>query len=367
MENSVAYLTIVFYLLILLIVFFTFFEWKKYSKRSNAKTQINIALGLGFIFLLLSFLAPKLFIASNSLFNFSESTAHIGDSLAIMNPFIAITGVIFTFLAFYIQKLANDEIKAQFKKQQFESQFFEMLHLHKENVNELSITDFLDENDNIEKKGRHVFFIMSKIFEKILGYSKNYLATELTIKNFEESYHIFFWGIKNTDEVEDQLSKKLLGQGAYSGINIGFGLFKNYQGLSYSLGHYFRHLFLTVKFVIDSNIITEQKEKMKYLKILRAQLSNHEQIMLFYNWLSGYGEAWEDDENSFFTDFKMIHNLWNEQLFQDQYIVDTVNELIDKYNTKYGNIDGHKPLFEFQGDNFYKKMKDISIITLKDL
>jgi hypothetical protein len=114
-----------------------------------------------------------------------------------------------------------------------------------------------------------------------------------------------------------------------------------------------------MKFVVASSAI-DNKEKMKYLKILRAQLSNHEQIMLFYNWLSGYGEAWEDDKNSFFIDYKMIHNLWSEQLFKDQYIVDKVNNLIDNYNAKYHGKEGHKPLFEFQGDDFCKKMPDIS-------
>ncbi len=51
------------------------------------------------------------------------------------------------------------------------------------------------------------------------------------------------------------------------------------------------------------------EEKIKYLRVLRAQLSNHEPIMIFYNWLSGYGRHWEDDKNRFFTEYCMIHNL----------------------------------------------------------
>jgi hypothetical protein len=293
----------------------------------------------------------------------------IGDTIGgIMGPIVALVGVLLTFLAFWAQYVANEQQKMHFaasmrknetenKEKQFESHFFEMLKLHKENVNELCISDFLDKDDKSEKKGRQVFYVMSKIFDKILGYSVSELTFQLTPKNFNQSYQFFFWGTEYIDKLDSQLAKKLTG----TGLSTDFypGDFKNYQGVSYSLGHYFRHLFLTMKFVVASSAI-DNKEKMKYLKILRAQLSNHEQIMLFYNWLSGYGEAWEDDKNSFFIDYKMIHNLWSEQLFKDQYIVDKVNNLIDNYNAKYHGKEGHKPLFEFQGDDFCKKMPDIS-------
>ena len=47
-----------------------------------------------------------------------ENFGVIGDAVGgILNPIIAIAGVLLTFLAFYIQKLANDELKAQFTEQ----------------------------------------------------------------------------------------------------------------------------------------------------------------------------------------------------------------------------------------------------------
>jgi len=79
-----------------------------------------------------------------------------------------------------------------------------------------------------------------------------------------------------------------------------------------SFGHYFRHLFLIVKFIITKpdNFLTYE-EKRSYLRILRASLSTYEQIFLYYNWLSGYGNQWENDINHFFTDYRMIHNVNN--------------------------------------------------------
>ena len=55
--------------------------------------------------------------------------------------------------------------------------------------------------------------------------------------------------------------------------------------------------------------IVKKEEKRKYLRMLRAQLTNFEQLMLFYNWLSGYGCDWENEKNHFFTTFRMIHNI----------------------------------------------------------
>lgn len=78
-----------------------------------------------------------------------------------MNPFVALAGVIVTGLAFYIQYKANllqresfveeqkesknqlqlqiDNQNRQNRFQQFESQFYEMLKLHRENITEMRI------------------------------------------------------------------------------------------------------------------------------------------------------------------------------------------------------------------------------------
>ena len=72
------------------------------------------------------------------------------------------------------------------------------------------------------------------------------------------------------------------------------------------LGHYYRHLFQTVKYV------AEQEEKIIpnkyiYLKTLRAQLSTHEQLFLYYNALSVLGEPWL--KNGYLTEYRMIKNI----------------------------------------------------------
>ena len=60
----------------------------------------------------------------------------------ILNPIVAFIGIVAASLAFYVQYKANTQVQKQFRIQQFESQFYEMLRLHKENVNEMKITGY---------------------------------------------------------------------------------------------------------------------------------------------------------------------------------------------------------------------------------
>lgn len=304
------------------------------------------------------------------------NTGEIGDTIGgLMSPFINLAAVIVTGLAFYMQyranklqvQIFNDQIKQteiQFKHeqlyqeklnkmQQFESQFFEMLRLHKANVDELNITSVVN-GKQVAK--RQAFVTMADEFRTFLSYI-NYDHLPF-IQEYKHAYDIFFWGWSSDYIDIDSLSH------SWAGIIDGPNEtdyahridFREYKGYSSSLGHYFRHLFLMVKFVAYNDAITDYEIKMKYLKILRAQLSNHEQILLFYNWLSpDYGGAWENEEHRFFTEYKIIHNLWVGELYQNQYIIDAVNGLIDKYNRNPKET----PLFEFQGNDFNLKMKGI--------
>ncbi|WP_034891686.1 putative phage abortive infection protein [Gillisia sp. Hel_I_29] len=67
---------------------------------------------------------------------------------------------------------------------------------------------------------------------------------------------------------------------------------KFYGGHQYQLGHYFRHLFQTFSFInIQNNL--RHDEKYFYAKTLRAQLSTHEQLLLFINSISSLGMVWD--------------------------------------------------------------------------
>lgn len=62
------------------------------------------------------------------------------------------------------------------------------------------------------------------------------------------------------------------------------GFYKKHQG---DLGHYFRNLYHVIRLVEDTPFILDKK---KYIRIVRAQLSSYELVMLFYNALSENGQ-----------------------------------------------------------------------------
>lgn len=350
------------------------------SKITRLDWKVKVLLGLAFLLILISFISPFLFTRTAVNGNFDYTlTGQIGDTISgLMNPFIALAGVIVTGLAFYIQYKANlqqrelflleqsenknqlqEQINSQNRQiqiQQFESQFYEMLKLHRENISEMKINGYDFEETKAQLKrfekttdGRKIFVVMQTEFECILSlYAKN---NKLDNVGFQKCYQLFFSGLDRYEKAyptetifvdmlkkarqshenpsKDSITKNQDRKEFLPYVKLYFN-YKPFSGHAQRLGHYFRHLYLTVKSVANNSIVTDYDEKMRYLRILRAQLSNHEQILLFYNWLSGYGNDWENDTHSFFTEYCMIHNLWYDNLFDDKFISDNVNYLRTK-------------------------------------
>lgn len=84
--------------------------------------------------------------------------------------------------------------------------------------------------------------------------------------------------------------------------------YKPFAGHISNLSHYYRHLFQSIKFVDEIKYI-DQGEKEKYIKDLRAQLSSHEQLLLYYNSISKFGRDWNDPNNNLIAKYKLIKNI----------------------------------------------------------
>ena len=95
------------------------------------------------------------------------------------------------------------------------------------------------------------------------------------------------------------------------------------SGHSSRLAHYYRHLYQTVKHIHNTSkfkeeeFLKEQDIDLRF-KTLRAQMSNEEQLLLYYNYKCGFGGKWDyryDDltkgssKHQFLTKYKMIHNI----------------------------------------------------------
>ena len=331
----------------------------KFIKDHYVLSIISI-LFIGFILL-----SPLIFTKISTGIVFDSNVTKISNGISIMSPFIAIAAAIITFAAFWVQYKANvkvredvDEDRKEKRKQQIISRFYEMLQIHRENVKGLEWNQkiqyekdgnedsFNQESECIQKRGRQIFFYYLLEFDFI--YSVIYsLYPELDIKDrVKKAYNIFYknaYDKKFSSDLREQMYSYIR-KGKYKNgvsqkdcpgklvelyalndwvkkkLNDLF-IFKDYfqlqppfkKGHFDELNNYYRHLYFMVKAVAnEEEKYLSYDEKRDLLRILRAQLTNTEQIMLFYNWFSGNGSQWEQDDpngNHFFTRYRMIHNI----------------------------------------------------------
>ena len=279
----------------------------------------------------------------------------IGDTLGgLANPFIGSMGVIVTFLAFWVQFEANESQRKDIRHERFENKFFELLRLHKENVNEINI-------NHGTYKGRSAFIKMFQEYKFIYKECETLLKDSPfdSFHSREEMIHcftfdFFMYGVGPTsDSYFEERYKGVLKSNAqllidhFKAIHTqyntdigepkkppiviidtegeldGFPTPKYPTDLNYRpvdghlsrLNHYFRHIYQLVKFMgTNTSLGLNWDEKYEYIKVFRAQLSVHEIAILYFN--SFWPQArkmWVDDVQgktyNYLVDFKLLRNL----------------------------------------------------------
>ncbi|HTY10388.1 MAG TPA: putative phage abortive infection protein [Bacteroidota bacterium] len=322
---------------------------KDNSKQNSQKSKKNwatfdkqfwyvFAIFLFFLFVICWF--PFLFTQfSNVNYNLKEY-GPLGDALnGIMGPFIAMLAAALTFIAFWVQYKANNQQRDDINLERFENKFYELVRMQNNTVDAFKIAN--------EYSGRKVFLAMynelrfcffsikhelEQVYhdhdQETLGFKK-----EDDKEIFQIAYLIFFYGIGDISDKLLQERLKNLCSPWFAGSIIrylkkqGKGLhvlsmkdgarlryeakYKPFDGHISRLGHYYRLLFQAVKFVNGNDILTKD-EKYNYVKTLRAQLSAHEQVMLYYNTMTHLGEAWlagVSRYDSLLIKYKMIKNI----------------------------------------------------------
>ncbi|MFV8334060.1 putative phage abortive infection protein [Flavobacterium sp. XS2P14] len=304
-----------------------------------------------------------------------DVTGQIGDFIG------GVVGTIISAAGFYFLYLTFNEQRSSFEKERLESKFFDLVKLHRDNVNELRFDgkELVENYDSlfIDKtiyEGKSVFKVIFNQFvicknelgpffrrDKIYlpDYEKELLNDIYIIENkinlttlakVDICYSIVFYGVssegllilenlfsqkykpkfindilrfislkpaydkdilekwavlsnrktrgKRTEivtQIYDWRKTKKLDddfQFAETIRDYHNRYIKYYGGHQFRLGHYFRHLYQTVKFINNHDNIDYQT-KYEYVKILRSQLSTYEQAILFTNSLSQMGKSWE--------------------------------------------------------------------------
>lgn len=285
-------------------------------------------------------------------------SGQIGDIVGgTTNPIIAIGAAFLTFLAFWMQYKANRQQRDDISLERFESNLYEMLHLHRENLFDLSCGKSNGRNAVLALcyKLKILYYLIDSIIElwpetdkKLFLYycdkynysqseAKNIIASNLLFygANFSYSYD----GKSNERKLYDKLSRvienfesdrtKISNKGCYDEhtfnlLSENISQFINEEltidevdkmvlpdsllcGYNEKLGVYYRHLYQIAKFVALKEGISEQM-RYQYMRLLRSQLSDYEQVLLYYNSLTKIGEAW--DECLIANDLKYKCKLW---------------------------------------------------------
>ena len=203
-------------------------------------------------------------------------------------------GTIFTLCS---AVLLYATLKSQIQSAQrlsFESRFHELLRLHRENVAEIKVGD---------TSGRSFFDWVWKEYRLIYSNRHGDFPPDQhsELQRITIAYYCVFFGTDGNDEdslhsyVEEEsrhtdwaVIPYIISRSKQHTSNFPYQPFNGHQSV---LGHYYRHLYQTIKYIDTREFLTET-EKYEFAKTLRAQLSNHEQALLLINSLTPIGRNW---------------------------------------------------------------------------
>ncbi|MFZ1081599.1 MAG: putative phage abortive infection protein [Candidatus Kryptoniota bacterium] len=226
----------------------------KESQQNKLNHQITRFTRIAFFFAVLGFCVVIYGVYKYYPFSTSNLT-DLGTFLAgLLGPVWALAGVLFFYAAFLEQKLQllyqegeMEEQNETLRLQRFETSFFELLKFHND------IVDSLNFSWEVHLQNLHG----RNCFETLYGLLKDEYEKSLTHSAL------------NPNEIIQLAWRKF---------------FDTYEA---KIGHYFRNLYNITKFV-DENAPSKD-DKIRYVNLIRAQLSTYEQLLLWYNCLDIIG------------------------------------------------------------------------------
>ena len=250
-----------------------------------------------------------------------------------------ILAAVFSLITILLLIQSLNEQERQNKLQNIESRFFELLKIHRDNVSE-----FHSKN----KSGRSVAIAIYDEFNDLFDFvtlwytfekSKLEDPLEWNKRCSEIAYLITFFGLSNKSTenllkrieliisnndffsrefypiaLKNMIENHRIRKEENKNKKLEERIFIDHDGHQSRLGHYFRHLYQTVKYIDEQPTkLLNYDSKYLYIKTLRAQLTTHEQALFFYNSLSDLGKTWElnilKDNKKLITKYNLIKNI----------------------------------------------------------
>lgn len=225
-------------------------------------------------------------------------------------------GYIGTFFALVSVVLLTSTLRSQRRSAQllnFETKYFELLRLHRDNVAELEVQGVT---------GRKLFVVLIREYRSALDVVKR--MAQQHSQNLTQSqlayitYHCLLFGTGPNSSRMLEMSLEEFDSSFIAGLvneldnaqekkkvqiekKLAYVPFEGHQS---RLGHYYRHLYQAIRYVDQQSI---DIDKYEYTKTIRAQLSNHEQALLLLNSLSPIGSNWW--KFGFLLNYKLVQNI----------------------------------------------------------
>ncbi len=256
------------------------------------------------------------FIIFNKSYHFGVSNIIDTELASEFGDFFGgLIGTIFSILSVFLLIYTILHQNRESQKSALETNFFRMIDYHNQNINQLKVSN-LDSNKNDIYEGRRAFvqfkIQIHRLFEIVtqIVEEKEYKLTDKEIADIV--YIVFYYGINGSwvSFIESKLERykpfhKELANEIQNRINSNPDL-KIGRTNQTNLSTYFRNMYNAIKLVDDSKNL-KKEEKRELIKIYRAQLSNPELYVLFFNVLSRFGKKWK--ENKYITEYEFIKNI----------------------------------------------------------
>lgn len=280
------------------------------------KSFVVIGVVLFFLYAFFFLLPLTLPFFRDIVFNASENNkidilGQMGDSYGVFNALFSGFAFIGVLVTLYFQSCDN-------KKRTVVEQYYQMLDVQQKVIDEINVAQVRKVKQGesiIVAKGRKAFAefkIQMKYLQKAIkevSEKNGFEFSEIDIADI--AYAVFFYGSSKTwkplmmEYLKDYPETERLVDSIISRLDSDkrFILYRpNHNYLSV----YFRNMYNAIKLIDNCKLISSE-EKKDYVKILRAQLSNAELYILFFNIISRFGKKWI--ENDYVTKYQLIQNL----------------------------------------------------------
>ncbi|WP_139316514.1 putative phage abortive infection protein [Algoriphagus marinus] len=223
-------------------------------------------------------------------------------------------GTIFAILSVVLIVYTIVSQNVENRKTSLKDNFFKMIDYHNQNVSQISVPNLDTKKDNFEV-GRRAFVVYKIQLKRLLSLINEIdKKKKLGLKDtdiIDIAYIIFFYGLQGSwnDFISEKLNRYDKSQIIIKEIikeienkpNINIG-----RTNQTNLSTYFRNMYNAIKLIDNSDLMSDG-EKKELIKIYRAQLSNPELYIIFFNIISRFGNKWI--ERRYVNKYEFLKNI----------------------------------------------------------